>query len=372
LSIDGLARQNPSVAFVVSAGNGDAAQVSAPASGFNNISVGSVGGASFRTPSSFSSSGLVDFHNPATGFTLAGVRAAVDISAPGERLFLAAYLGDSGSIGAARPDLLQQPLPTGQYFLNMDGTSYSAPIVAGGIALLKDAAKTDIFMNHVGNDDAFDTRVIKSVLMASSQKTEGWNNGQNAMNVTTQSLDAATGAGLLDLTAAVTVYFTGTRELALDGGGEMQDTGWDAATINLGSTFEYVFSSAFSQQMALTVALNWFSVRGFDDPTSTGSDVAFSNLDLEVWSVDGGGQFLSKVGESISTYNNTEFLRFDSLDAGRYGFRVAFDNMVFDTSHSVNSEYFGLAWNAVAVPEPSGVMLAVLGTAVLLRRKRAV
>jgi hypothetical protein len=46
--------------------------------------------------------------------------------------------------------------------------------------------------------------------------------------------------------------------------------------------------------------------------------------------------------------------------------------MVFDTSHSVNSEYFGLAWNAVAVPEPSGVMLAVLGTAVLLRRKRAV
>ena len=33
--------------------------------------------------------------------------------------------------------------------------------------------------------------------------------------------------------------------------------------------------------------------------------------------VDGSGLFLAKVGESISTYNNTEFLRFDSLAAGR-------------------------------------------------------
>ncbi|MDP3850047.1 MAG: S8 family serine peptidase [Luteolibacter sp.] len=302
LSIDGLARQHTSVAFVVAAGNGGGAQVSAPASGFNNISVGSVGGPLFREPSSFSSSGLADFHNPESGVTLTGVRAAVDIAAPGERLFLAAYLGNGGSIGAALPGLVQQPSPTDRYFLNMDGTSYSSPIVAGGIALLKDAAKTDAFVNHVGNDDAFDTRVIKSVLMASSQKTAGWNNGQNAMNVTTQALDAATGAGLLDLARAVDVYFLGTRELSLDGGGQMRAAGWDAATISLGSTFEYLFSSAFSQQTALTVALNWFSIRDFDDLTNTGSDIAFSNLDLEVWSVDEGGEFLLKVGASISTY----------------------------------------------------------------------
>ncbi|MDZ4098271.1 MAG: hypothetical protein U1E13_06160, partial [Methylophilaceae bacterium] len=76
------------------------------------------------------------------------------------------------------------------------------------------------------------------------------------------------------------VYFLGTRELSLDGGGQMRAAGWDAATISLGSTFEYLFSSAFSQQTALTVALNWFSIRDFDDLTNTGSDIAFSNLDL--------------------------------------------------------------------------------------------
>lgn len=369
LAIDGLARQNASVAFVVSAGNGGTDTVSAPASGFNNISVGSVGGASFLGPSEFSSRGATDFFNPVTNTTLTGVRSAVDIAAPGERLFLAAYLGNSGGIGAALPGMVENPVSADQYFFNMDGTSFAAPMVAGGIALLKDAAKRDVIYNHNGNDDAFDTRVIKSVLMAGSTESIGWNNGQNAMNITTQALDPVTGAGVMDLMKSSDVYFFGTRELALDGGGEIADFGWDAATIGLGSTFEYVFSSAFSQEMALTVALNWFSVRDFNSGTDTGTDVAFSNLDLEVWSVDGGGSFQSRVGASLSTYNNTEFLRFDSLAAGRYGFKVLFNDKVFDTTGLVNSEYFGLAWNAVAVPEP-GSLILLLGGAVLFAGRR--
>ncbi len=370
LVIDGLARQNASVAFVVSAGNGGNAAVGSPGAGYNNISVGSTGGAGFLQPSAFSSSGAVDFYNPVTGQTLTGVRSAVDIAAPGERMFLAAYLGGEGGIGAALPGLVANPVPADQYFLNMDGTSFASPMVAGGVALLKDVAKTHFFLNHSGNTDAFDTRVIKSVLQASATATAGWNNGQNAMNVTTQALDAVTGAGLMDLNKAIDVYFLGTRELALDGGGQIGEDGWDAATIGLGQTFEYVFSSAFSQQMALTVALNWFSVRDFNGTTDTGSDVAFSNLDLEVWSVDGLGNFLSRVGASLSTYNNTEFLRFDSLDAGRYGFRVNFGSKVFDTSGLVNSEYFGLAWNAVPVPEPGALWLLAAGSVLFARRRR--
>jgi len=370
VAIDALARQNASVTMVIAAGNGGNATVGSPASGFNNIAVGSTGGTNFNQPSSFTSRGKVDFYNPATGVTHVGVRNAVDIAAPGVTMYLAAYLGNTGGIGAALPSIVQNPPPTDLYFLNQSGTSFAAPIVAGGIALLKDAAKTDPFLNHNGNSDAFDTRVIKSVLMASATKTEGWNNGQNAMNVTTQSVDAAVGAGLMNLNKAIDVYYTGTRELALDGGGQIAENGWDAATIGLGQSFEYVFSSSFNQAVSLTVALNWFTVREFNNLSNTGSDLAFSNLDLEVWSVDQSGQFVAKIGDSMSTYNNTEMLRFDWLDAGRYGLKVNFENKVFDTTNAVNSEYFGLAWSTAAVPEPRSAMMVLYGTLMLTIRRR--
>jgi len=375
LAIDGLARQNASVALVVSAGNGgSAAAVSYPGSCYNNIAVGSLGGSSFLQPSDFSSSGMVDFFIPGPngGTTLTGVRAAVDIAAPGEEFFLAAYFGNSGSLGASVPyaGAVQDPSPTTQYFVNESGTSFASPIVAGGISLLKDAAKT-IFAGNPGVlTQALDTRVIKSVLMAGATKTIGWNNAQNAMNVTTQALDLKTGAGALNLIAAEQVYFEGTRGVPGGAGGMIASAGWDSATIHLGNTLEYRFDAAFTQEMALTVALNWFAVRNFDDLTQTGSDVAFSNLDLQVWSIDGGGQFTVMVGESMTTYNNAEFLRLDSLAAGQYGLRVLFNGMVYDTTNAVSAEQYGLAWLASPIPEPGALFLLVGALCLGLRRRR--
>ena len=371
LAIDGLGRQNAAVALVVSAGNDySAGTVSFPGSGYNSIAVGSLGGPTFLQPSDFSSGGLVDFHIPGSngGTTITAARVAVDIAAPGENFFLAAYLGASGTIGAS-PDLaflVQQPAPTDQYFLNMSGTSYSSPIVAGGISLLKDAAKTIL----AGDANALDTRVIKSVLMAGAQKTLGWNNAQNAMNVTTQALDPKTGAGTMDLAGSAEVYFGGTRDLPGNAGGQVANAGWDTATLHLGNTLEYRFDAAFTQEMALTVALNWFAVRNFDDATQTGSDVAFSNLDLQVWSLDGGGQFTVMVGESMTTYNNTEFLRLDALAAGQYGMRVLFNGMVYDTTNAVTDEPYGLAWRAVSIPEPGAIFLLAGGLLIGWKRRR--
>lgn len=372
LAIDGLARQNASVAFVVSAGNAASGLAAAPAAGFNNISVGSLGGPSFLQPSDFTSTGMADFHNPVTGTTLTGVRVAVDIAAPGERFFLSAYLGDSGSIGAS-PDLagiIEEPSPTDLYFVNLDGTSYSSPIVAGGIALLKDVAKTDPFLNHSGNPGAFDTRVVKSVVMAGSRETIGWNNGQNPFNVTTQALDMATGAGSLDLEGAADVYFFGTRDVSGTGGGMITEVGWDVGTITLGGMLEYVFAAEFTQEMTLNVALNWFSVREFDDLSGAGSDLAFSNLNLQVWQLDAGGGFATQVGASESVYNNTEFLRIDSITAGSYGLRVLHEGMVFDSGGLADGEQFGLAWRAVAIPEPGVFWLLGVAWLLVLRRRR--
>ena len=364
IALDGLARQNRTVAFVVAAGNSGTAAVAAPASGFNNISVGSVGGASFLQPSAFSAHGPSDFYNPETLITITGARAGVDIAAPGEEFALAEYLGPTGSLGATTdPQLraiIEDPSPTNQYFLNLDGTSFSAPFVAGAISLLKDVANTHPVLNLNAYPDAQDTRVIKSVLMAGAKKTVGWDNGQSVNQagtiVTTQALDYATGAGLLDLTGATETYFGGTTDVAGSGGGAIQEDGWDFGTVALNASTDYVFTAEFAGDIELTISLNWFSNRSFDNATDIGSDLSFADLNLELWQVTN-GVFVTMVAQSATVYNNTEFLRLELADAGDYGLRVTFIGLVYDLTPGVTSESYGLAWSSQIVPEPGSIFL---------------
>ncbi len=375
VAIDGLARQNATVAFVVSAGNDSASPAGAPGSGFNNITVGSVGGPNLLEPSPFTSATPADFYNPQTDETIVGVRAAVDLAAPGENLVLAAYLGDSGSLGASTdPDIeaiVEDPSPTDLYFLELDGTSFSSPIVAGGIALLKDVAKSPVYAADMGAE-SLDTRVVKSVLMASARTTTGWDNGQTAnvdgVILTTQSLDFATGAGALDLANAVDVYVFGTTDVTGSAGGEILATGWDLAALAPGSSNEYLFDIAFVDETELTVSLNWFVERTFDNDTDFGSELSFANLNLQVWSYDGSTPLL--VAESSSLYNNSEFLRLQLTDPGMYGIVVSHDGMIYDLGTATTSESYGLAWQAVAVPEPGTFGLTLVGVIVLWKTRR--
>lgn len=377
VAIDGLAKQNSTVAFVVSAGNGGTETVAGPGSGYNNITVGSVGGASLLDPSAFSSHGPADFYNPATDQTLTGVRAAVDIAAPGEKLVLAAYLGDSGSIGASTdPEIqgiIQTPPATDLYFLEMDGTSFSAPIVSGGIALLKDVAKSPAYSAEMG-EEALDTRVIKSVIMASATETNGWNNGQteneDGVVVTTQALDYATGAGALNLENAATVYVFGTTDVDGTTGGTIESEGWDLGQLGIGLSNEYLFDTSFLEPTELTISLNWFADRSFDNETDVGEDLSFADVNLQVWFYTEGSEPLL-VAESISLYNNAEFLRLTLTDPGQYGITVDFDGMVYDLTSGVTSESYGLAWQASTVPEPSVSALLVLSLALLRRKRRS-
>ena len=379
LAIDGLATQNPTVALVTSAGNAGSAPVSAPGAAFNGITVGSLGGGSFLVPSDFSSSGPVDFFNPVSGITHSGVRAAVDLAAPGELLVLAAYLGKSGSLNASEDQdiqaLLQDSPVSDLYFLNQDGTSFSAPIVAGGIALLKDAAARDVVYNLNAVPTASDTRVIKSVLMAGATRTVGWNNGQTlglgGVVSTTTALDPETGAGALNLDNTVGIYLlSGTRDLPGAGGGTVSETGWDYASVALSGANDYFFATEFETEVELAVSLNWFAGRTFDNGSDTGENLWFSNIDLEIWRTTGNA-FTSLYAESSSIYNNTEFLRLN-LPAGSYGIRVAFGEIVFEvTEGSVLFEEYGIAWQTIAVPEVStALLISVAGGVLLLRFRR--
>lgn len=377
LGIDGLARQNSTVAFVVSAGNSGTATVGAPGSAYNNITVGSLGGASYLNPSDFSSRGLADFFNPETHITITGARVAVDIAAPGEQLSLAAYLGDSGSLGASTDPqlsgLVQEPSPATLYFTSLDGTSFSSPIVAGAVSLLKDVAKTHPTLNLNADPDALDTRVVKSVLMAGAKKTVGWNNGQAANQsgtlITTQALDTATGAGSLDLNGAKEAFFLGTTDVTGSRGGTLLADGWDFGTVALGQRNDYVFLNDFSENIELAISLNWFANRSFNDTTDIGSDLSFSNLNLELWQVTN-GVFVTMVAQSATIYNNTEFLRLELPDAGKYGLRITFTGLVYDQTDAVASESYGVAWRSQTVPEPRAILLvAVTGLALLARTR---
>ena len=376
IALDALAFQNPNVTFVAAAGNGGTDAVASPGAVYNGITVGSVGGTNFTTPSDFSSRGPVDFYNPVTNATVSGVRAAVDIAAPGEQQYLAAYLGPTGSL-APLTNITQNPSPTNRYFINQDGTSFASPTVAGGVALMKDAAK----QWWLGMPEtALDTRVVKSVLMATTARTDGWNNGQSLSGGvlrTTQSLDWTTGAGALDLEAAGLTYVNGaTTDVQGSGGGTIGSSGWDLGDVAVNGFNDYLFSSPLSGLSELQVSLNWFAGGSFDATTNTGARSSFANLDLQVWNIANGG-FSSLVAESTSLYNNTELLRF-TLPAGKqYGLRVMLPGMIYDLNAAtspVTTATYGLAWNMVIVPEPTSLAMAAVGAAMaatLASRRRA-
>lgn len=383
-TITALAAQNPLVTAVFSAGNSGPGTdtLGGPGSSFNVITVGSVGGADGLTPSTFSSGGPVSFYNPATLATIAAARAAVHIAAPGENLALAAYLQPTGSL---EPLLTPETITTDNnlYFVfSASGTSFSAPTVAGGVALLKNVIKTFPYAFALPQTEALDARVMRSVMMASATRTTGWNNGQTPTGpggslLTTQALDFHTGAGRLDVGQAALLYVSGTADVpGLGGGSALQPDGWDYAAISVGEVNDYTLDlDSLTQTFELTVSLNWFVADHFDALTGTVSYGSFANFDLEVWSLTTGGDFDVLLAASRSLYNNTEFLRFLLSPTSDIGLRVRFDGLVYDFDGLSGGDVgYGLAWMTTAIPEPAsaatwtaaGVLLLVT-----LRRRRA-
>ena len=106
----------------------------------------------------------------------------------------------------------------------MSGTSFAAPVVAGGATLMADAARAKL-----GNDtQALDGRVIKATMLNSADKlhfgsfSDNWTNGQNSyvsgsgLITTTQALDYAMGAGSLNLDKAYDQRSRGSEYFDLD------------------------------------------------------------------------------------------------------------------------------------------------------------
>jgi hypothetical protein len=284
----------------------------------------------------------------------------------------------------------------------MDGTSFAAPIVAGGAALMVDAA-TFVASAVPNTLEMLDARVIKATMMATTTATVGWNNGQQPVNgviTTSQALDQAAGAGLINLDRAYRAYVgdptvvtigginyliageNTTLGVSGTGGGTGLDLrGWDLGSVLndadafAGNVNSYAFNSPLPAGGTLTAALTWFADRTVGSTVASAADIALSNLSLQLYRTDAiGGPSL--VAQSIAPYSSSEFLRLTIPTAGLYELRVLGLDQVYNANGaSLTATDYGIAW-VVTVPEPAtwalaGTGLALLLTSQLPRRRNA-
>ncbi len=332
------------------------------AGAYNILVVGSVNNAIAGTAtnlSSFSSRGyLVDG------------RSAVSIVAPGE-----------GIIMPTTPTG-----PNGDRVATNSGTSFAAPHVAAVAARLVQYGNTLLISNA-----ATDPRTIKAVLLNSATKLPGWGQGAvfggtpglqgtltGGVTQVSQPLDPSQGAGLLNAGAAFAQLSAGKKSPTIQQTGLVNIlnptvplTGWDFNSVKLSLTNFYQLTE--QSVGTLSITLDWYRDVG---PTVAGTNsiLGLANLTLNLYtSPDGAYTNVTLLAQSISSVDNLQHLWFTNAPAAYYQFAVIYNGYNSAGGPTPTLVDYGLAWSFAAIPEPSTLLLATLGLAVVcrLRRRRA-
>jgi hypothetical protein len=378
---DAMSFQNPDTLHVVSAGNSGPASdtVGAPGSGYNTLTVAALGGAnSFDAVASFSSRGPQDFGyygDQGQIVTVADVRAPVDLAAPGASITSAFYGGQNGGNNLTLTGSTDQGSTPDAYSASISGTSFAAPIVAGGAALVASAAKTLPTLS--GNPDAARSLVTKALLLNGADKTTGWDNGQQQVTVgatsyieTTQGLDWDVGTGRMNLDTTFDLQVNGQTDVAGTATGTLGPvvkTGWDYGNSIIGTDNDYAISDWLLGGTTMTASLTWMRAREWDSDTGDLFEIAQADLDLSIWELDGSNNLTTLIARSASDYNTVEHLSFTLPRSGFYGLRIEYAANTFDNTTgdvwgtALLPQEYAISWQAV--PEPGSVAMAAFAVA---------
>lgn len=309
--------------FISGAGNGGL--VSAPASAYNGIAVGSANNGSDT------SSGTYD--------------------------------------GRSKPDIVAvSDNPAGD-------TSYTTPLVAGAAAILLQAAQRgDAGSSPQVETDASDARVLKALLLNGATKPAGWKSTVSSSNYNTTPLDPITGAGILNVYNSYLNLIAGQHTFSTSTSGPVGYVtsgsaepleGWDLNTLTntfsdggyIDQSNHYLFdlSAGAAPDFTLTATLIWW--RELDQ-------TAINNFFLYLFNTDTG----QTIACSISTVDNVQELYCPDLPPGEYDLNVVKDGgaPIDSGSGTVVSaqDTYALAFNFAPVPEPSAALLLLPGLAV--------
>jgi len=212
-------------------------------------------------------------------------------------------------------------------------TSFATPLVSGAATLLRETALTHLLLAM--NPNALEPEVFKAVLLAGAEHRAGWANNAPQTGATrglaTKPLDALYGADELDVNNAHWILTGSEQPTAASAAAALdaRHNGWSLTSMNASESRFWRFQVEATKPY-VSVLATW---NRHVEPDFT--SWAEPDIDMELWSVDGGGNLVSLVGDpglayfssgnvkSASTKDNLEHVYATDLAPGEYVLEVA-------------------------------------------------